>query len=87
MGCAATVNLLCGWLLSSELEQISQSRPDSGLGLSHFQYELFKPFKLFPQVAEVELTEWEEAGKKLARDNAGLHKEVFLFLTLKARVE
>jgi hypothetical protein len=25
--------------LSSELEQISQSRPVSGLGLSHFQYE------------------------------------------------
>ena len=31
------------------------------------------------KVAEVELTEWEEAGKRLARDNAGLRGEVFFF--------
>ena len=27
------------------LEQISQSRPNCGLGLSHFQHERLKPFK------------------------------------------
>ena len=40
----------CGLTGRAILEQISQSRPDSGLGLSHFQYEsLQNRFKSFPQ--------------------------------------
>ena len=37
--CLPTTELLYTPSLSSDLEQISQSRPYSGLDLSHFQYE------------------------------------------------
>jgi len=36
--------------LSSELEQISHSRPDSGLGLRHFQYEILPSCSLLDRL-------------------------------------